>query len=854
MEGSPVLEVVDSPLDAEDAIRASQPLPEALPVLPLRESVAFPETLNPLAVGQERSIELVDDVLGGNRMLVMVASRDPENETPGPGDLYDVGVVGFVSRMVKIPDGTLRILVQGTQRVTVGEYLTEQPYLVARISELADVAEPSAELAALTRNVQQTFSEIVELIPYLPEELQLAVANIDDPAALGYLIAGSLRISTEEKQKLLEEVDVAKRLRHLSRVLAGELEVVQLGTQIQSQVQSEVDKGQREFLLRQQLKAIQEELGEGDEQQAEVTELRQRIEAAELPADALKAAERELARLEKLPPAAAEHGVIRTYLEWLTELPWSVETEDNLDIKHARKVLDADHYDLEEVKDRILEYLAVRKLKGDMKGPILCFVGPPGVGKTSLGQSVARAMNRQFVRISLGGVRDEAEIRGHRRTYIGSMPGRIAQALRQAGSANPVFMLDEIEKMSAGFQGDPSAALLEVLDPAQNNSFRDHYLELPYDLSHVLFITTANQLGPVHPALLDRMEVINLAGYTEEEKVHISRRYLLPRQLNEHGLPPTALELTDRALRKVIMEYTREAGVRNLERQLGTLARKVAARIAGVAPPPKPGTRPTSDASIGAPVSAKAAVPDAPTAADTTEKPVLPVAKTAPASLPEVTTTVIDVDALHDYLGRPRFRQESAFRTSRPGVATGVAWTETGGEVLFIEASLLPAGHGQIQLTGQLGSVMQESARAAVSHIRSQAEALGVPPNFLEKHDLHVHIPAGAIPKDGPSAGVTMATAILSALRREPVNEDVAMTGEITLSGLVLPVGGIREKALAARRHGIRTFVLPAENEGDLEDLPADLRNEMAFVPVSTLDEVLKVALPAAVKPEAPVS
>ncbi|HEX2708822.1 MAG TPA: endopeptidase La, partial [Solirubrobacterales bacterium] len=578
MEGAPVLEVVDSPLDAEDAIRANQPLPEALPVLPLRDSVSFPETLNPLAVGQERSIQLVNDVLGTNRMLVMVASRDPENEEPGPADLYDVGVVGVVVRMAKVPDGSLRILVQGMQRVQLGSYVTEQPYLVARISELADVSEPSAELEALTRNVQQTFSEIVEQIPYLPEELRLAVANIDDAAALGHLIAGSLRIGTEEKQKLLEEVDVAKRLRHLSRILARELEVVQLGTQIQTQVQSEVDKGQREFFLRQQLKAIQEELGEEDEQQAEVNELRERVEAAELPEQARKAADRELSRLEKLPPAAAEHGVIRTYLEWLVELPWSQETEDNLDIVHARKVLDADHYDLEKVKDRILEYLAVRKLNPDSPGPILCFVGPPGVGKTSLGRSIAKALGREFERISVGGVRDEAEIRGHRRTYIGALPGTIVRALRDAGSRNPVFMIDEIDKMGADFRGDPASAMLEVLDPAQNDSFRDHYLDLEFDLSDVVFIATANVLDTVPGPLLDRMDVIQLSGYTEEEKVEIAKRYLVPKQLEAHGLKKKQVSINDKALRTVVREYTREAGVRNLERRIADVLRKTALR------------------------------------------------------------------------------------------------------------------------------------------------------------------------------------------------------------------------------------------------------------------------------------
>ena len=580
MEGAPVLEVVDSPLDAEDAIRADQPLPEALPVLPLRDTVTFPETLTPLAVGQERSIKLVDDVLGGNRMLVMVAARDPEDEEPGPDGLYDVGVVGVVARMIKVPDGSLRILVQGTQRVRLGPFVAEQPYLVARITELPDVIEPSAELEALTRNVQRTFSEIVEQIPYLPEELQMAVANIDDPAALGHLIAGALRVGVEEKQKLLEEVDVAKRLRHLARILARELEVVQLGTQIQTQVQSEIDKGQREFFLRQQLKAIQDELGEEDEQQAEANELRERIEAADLPEHALKAADRELSRLEKLPPAAAEHGVIRTYLEWLVELPWSQETEDNLDIKHARKVLDADHYDLEKVKDRILEYLAVRKLNPDSPGPILCFVGPPGVGKTSLGRSIAKALGREFERISVGGVRDEAEIRGHRRTYIGALPGTIVRALRDAGTRNPVFMIDEIDKMGADFRGDPASAMLEVLDPAQNDSFRDHYLDLEFDLSDVVFIATANVLDTIPGPLLDRMETIELSGYTVEEKRHIARRYLVPRQIAANGLKPSQIEFADAALTAIIEEYTREAGVRNLERQIGTICRKVARDVA----------------------------------------------------------------------------------------------------------------------------------------------------------------------------------------------------------------------------------------------------------------------------------
>ena len=793
MENSPVLEVVDSPFDAEDVIRANQPLPEALPVLPLRDSVSFPETLNPLAVGQERSIQLVNDVLGTNRMLVMVASRDPEKDEPGPEDLYDVGVVGFVARMIKIPDGTLRILVQGTQRVKLSDYLTEQPYLVARIKELPDKSKPSAELEALTRNVQQTFTEIVEQIPYLPEELQLAVANIDDPAALGHLIAGSLRISTEEKQGLLEEVDVAKRLRHLSRILARELEVVALGTQIQSQVQSEVDKGQREFFLRQQLKAIQDELGEGDEQQAEVTELRERIEAAELPTHALKAADRELARLEKLPPAAAEHGVIRTYLEWLVELPWSRQTSDNLDLKHARKVLDADHYDLEKVKDRILEYLAVRKLNPDSPGPILCFVGPPGVGKTSLGRSIAKALGREFERISVGGVRDEAEIRGHRRTYIGALPGTIVRALRDTGSRNPVFMIDEIDKMGADFRGDPASAMLEVLDPAQNDSFRDHYLDLEFDLSDVVFIATANVLDTIPGPLLDRMETIELAGYTLDEKKHIARRYLVDRQIAANGLKPSKIEFSDAALAAIIEEYTREAGVRNLERQIGTICRKVARQVA------------EGKTNRKVTISAKKA---------------------------------------RELLGRRRVFAEQRRRTKVPGVATGLAWTPTGGDVLFIEATAMP-GSGGLTITGQLGDVMKESAQAALSYVRGHwAEvAPGLGETWFAEHDIHVHVPAGAVPKDGPSAGVAMTVALSSLVSGRPVRNDVAMTGEVTLTGQVLPIGGLKEKSLAAQRAGIKRVIVPERNAGDVAEIPEHELGGLEFVFVDEVSEALDVAL-----------
>jgi ATP-dependent Lon protease len=794
MEGSPVLEVVESPLDAEDAIRASEPLPDALPVLPLRETVTFPETLTPLAVGQERSIKLVNDVLGANRMLAMVAARDPENDQPGPEDLYEVGVVGVVARMMKVPDGSLRVLVQGTQRVRLGPYVAEQPYLVARISELPDVVEDGTELEALTRNVQRTFSEIIEQIPYLPEELQMAVANIDDPAALAHLIAGALRISTEEKQELLEELNVVARLRRLSQILARELEVVQLGSQIQSQVQSEIDKGQREFYLRQQLKAIQDELGEGDEQQAEVNELRERIEEANLPEHARKAAERELSRLEKLPPAAAEHGVIRTYLEWLVELPWSAQTEDNLEIAHAREVLDADHYDLEKVKDRILEYLAVRKLKPDSPGPILCFVGPPGVGKTSLGRSISRALGRDFERISVGGVRDEAEIRGHRRTYIGALPGTIVRALRDAGSRNPVFMIDEIDKMGADFRGDPASAMLEVLDPAQNDSFRDHYLDLEFDLSEVMFIATANVLDTVPGPLQDRMETIELAGYTLEEKRHIARRYLVPRQIEANGLKPSQIEFTDPALTAIVEEYTREAGVRNLERQIGTICRKIAREVA------------EGKGSNGkVKISAKRA---------------------------------------RELLGRRRFFAEQRRRTKDPGVATGLAWTPTGGDVLFIEATSMP-GSGSLTITGQLGDVMKESAQAALSYVRGHWRDLapGLEEDWFAKHDIHIHVPAGAVPKDGPSAGVAMTVALASLIGGRPVRNDVAMTGEVTLIGQVLPIGGLKEKSLAAQRAGIKRVIVPVRNEGDVAEIPEHERSELEYVYVDDVAEAIEAAL-----------
>jgi ATP-dependent Lon protease len=793
-DGQPTIEVVETP-DLEAAVRErqGQPLPAALPVLPLKQLVPYPDTLTPLAIGQPRSIRLVNDVLSGERLLALVASRDPEAEEPGPDQLYDVGVAGIVARMLKVPDGTIRILVQGTERVRLGDYVAEEPYLVARIEPLPDVFEPSPEIEALTRNVQRTFTEIIEQIPYLPEELQLAVTNIEDPSALCHLIAGALRISTAEKQELLEQVDVGKRLRRLSEILARELEVIQLGSKIQSQVQSEINKGQREYYLREQLKAIQQELGEADEQQAEINELRERIEGANLPEHASKQADRELGRLERLPAAAAEYGVIRTYLEWLVELPWSMTTEDNLDIAHARQVLDADHYDLDKVKDRILEYLAVRKLNPGSHGPILCFVGPPGVGKTSLGRSIARALGRKFERISVGGVRDEAEIRGHRRTYIGAMPGTIVRALRDAGSRNPVFMIDEIDKMGADFRGDPASAMLEVLDPAQNDSFRDHYLDLEFDLSGVMFITTANTLDTVAPALQDRMEVINLSGYTLDEKLHIAKRYLVPRQIKQNGLERRQISISDAALRAIVEEYTREAGVRNLEREIGTICRKVARQIAE------------------GEVEGK---------------------------------TTISAKRARELLGRRRYFAEQRRRTKDPGVATALAWTPVGGEVLFVEATAMP-GSGKLTITGQLGDVMRESAQAALSWVRGHLERLApdLPQDWFATHDIHVHVPAGAVPKDGPSAGVAMATALASLVSRKPVSADAAMTGEVTLTGQVLPVGGLKEKSLAAQSAGIKRIIVPKRNEGDIAEIPAHERDGLEFVYVDTVEKAFETAL-----------
>jgi ATP-dependent Lon protease len=779
--------------EQEQAERVEEPVENVMPVLPLKETVVFPDSMIPLAIGQERSIRLVDEAVANDRPIALVTSRDGDDEAQSADDLYAVGTAAAIHKMIRVPDGTLRILVQGLRRVRLARIVQDDPYLVGEFEELPDVITREKEIEALARNVETLFSRIIALVPYLPDELQLAAANAEDPSALANLIATTMRLKTSEKQELLEEADVEARLRKLTVLLNRELELLELGTKIQSQVHSEMEKSQREYFLRSQMKAIQEELGEGDEQQAEIAELRAQIEEANLPEEAEKQARRELDRLAKLPSAAAEYGVIRTYLEWILSLPWNETSEDDLDLEKARKILDEDHYDLEKVKERIIEHLAVSKLKHDLSGPILCFVGPPGVGKTSLGQSIARALGRKFVRISVGGVRDEAEIRGHRRTYIGAMPGTIIRALRDAGTKNPVFMIDEIDKMGSDWRGDPSSAMLEVLDPAQNSSFRDHYLDLPFDLSRILFICTANQLETIPPPLLDRVEVIRLSGYTEEEKLGIAKRYLVPKQLEAHGLTTEQAKFTDNALRLVIREYTREAGVRNLDREIAALCRKAAADIAG-------GKR---------------------------------------------KRVRIDERRVRSWLGRPRFSGEVRRRTSDPGVATGLAVTPVGGDVLYIEATAMP-GEGRLIVTGQLGEVMRESAQAALSWVRSHASDLGLEADWFEGKDVHIHVPAGAVPKDGPSAGIALATALASLALNRPVSEEVAMTGEITLTGQVLPVGGVREKVLAAQRAGVTTVVLPKENEGDLDDLPRDVRKSMTFVPADSIDEVIEVAFPGA--------
>ena len=788
-------ELFDEQLEVEDV-----ELPSELRVLPLKDTVVFPDSVLPLAIGQERSVRLVDDVVSGNRLLALVASKDADIETPGWDDLHEVGTAAVVQKMLRVPDGSLRVLVQGIRRIRLIDKLQDEPYLVGRFIEVPDIYEETPQTQALSQNVQTLFARLIGLMPYLPEELALAAANVDDPSALCHLVASTLRLKTAEKQQLLELDDVEKRLRAVLVILNRELEVAELGSKIQNQVVSEMESTQREYFLRQQLKAIQEELGEADPEQAEITELRNRANEVTLPEEARKAVDRELARLEKLPAASAEYGVIRTYVEWIISLPWDKETQDNLDLVKARKVLDADHYDLDKVKDRIIEYLAVSKLKeGDLSGPILCFVGPPGVGKTSLGQSIAKTLGRKFMRISVGGVRDEAEIRGHRRTYIGALPGTIIRALRDSETRNPVFLIDEIDKMGADWRGDPASAMLEVLDPEQHSTFRDHYLDLPFDLSKVLFICTANQLETIPPPLLDRMDVIQLSGYTEEEKLGIAKKYLVPKQLKEHGLKRALLTFTDKGLRTIIREYTREAGVRQLERQIASVCRKAARRVAEG----------------------------------------------------ETKKTSADEKTVRESLGPRRFLADVRKRTSEPGVATGLAVTAVGGDVLFIEATAYPGG-GHLKVTGQLGEVMQESAQAAHSWVRTHGRELGIDPDWFGQNDVHLHVPAGAVPKDGPSAGITMATAIASIATGKPVSDQVAMTGEITLSGQVLPIGGLRDKVLAAQRAGITKVIFPSENESDLEELPPETREELEFVPVDWIEEVLGVAFDGSLPKVAP--
>jgi len=784
-------------------------LPESMAILPLRGLVVYPQTVVPLTIGQPRSIRLVDDVVSGNRMIGLVTSKNPDLENPGPDDLYNIGTVGMIHRLFRAQDGTIRILVQGITRIKVVEFTQQEPYLQASIEKLPEESVEGLEIDALARNVRDQFEHIADMIPSIPRELVSSIAAIEDPLQTVYTIANFQRMELGDAQDILEIDSVNEKLRKLVTILTRESEVLELGLKIQNEARSEIDKMQREYFLREQLKAIQKELGEADEQSADVDEFKRKIDLAGMPDEVHKQAKRELDRLSRLPTAAAEYGVIRTYLDWLVTLPWAIKTNDNLDITLAREVLDHDHYGLKDVKERILEFLAVRKLRIERKdqfdlnptddkirrereGVILCFVGPPGVGKTSLGQSIARAMDRKFIRISLGGVRDEAEIRGHRRTYIGAMPGRILQAIRRVETHNPVFMLDEIDKLAYDFHGDPASALLEVLDPEQNTEFRDNYLEVAYDLSQVMFITTANTLETIPGPLLDRMEIIQLAGYTDSEKIQIAHHYLLPRQLRENGLRPDEVTFTDDGLHVIIRQYTREAGVRNLEREIGSVCRKIATLI-------------------------------------TESKPI---------------KTVVDGAAVREYLGRPRFieTEEILRRTAVPGVATGLAWTSVGGEILFIEATSMPGGRG-FTVTGSIGKVMQESAQAALSYVRSRSEKLGIDPHFFEKNDIHLHIPAGAQPKDGPSAGVTIATALVSLTTNRLVRSEVGMTGEITLVGQVLPIGGVKDKVLAAHRAGLKTILLPRENEADLEDLPEDVRNGLKFVPVDTIDDVLSNAL-----------
>jgi ATP-dependent Lon protease len=766
-------------------------LPKVLPVLPLRSTVLFPMSMTPLTIGRTGSVKLVDEAMAGDRIIAVVAQKSSEVQKPGPDDLYPVGTAALILRMVRLPDSNLNILVQGLQRIRVGTVVQTDPYIKVETEAVPDEPEEySLESEALLKNLVSQFQKVVALSPQLPDELAITALNIPEPGRLADFVASTLNLSTEERQALLGMNSARRRLSRLTELLARELQVLELGSHIQEKVSKEMDKQQREFFLRQQLEAIRKELGEEDEGARELKELKEKLDKAQLPPEARKESDRELGRLASIPPASPEHGMIVTYLEWMASLPWNTLAGGRIDIGRAREVLDQDHYDLEKVKDRILEYLAVRKFRQDMRGPILCFVGPPGTGKTSLGRSIARSIGRNFQRLSLGGVRDEADIRGHRRTYIGALPGRIIQALRRAGSRNPLIMLDEVDKLGADFRGDPASALLEVLDPEQNGTFTDHYLDVPFDLSAVMFITTANLLDPIPPALRDRMEVLELSGYTEEEKLQIARRHIMPKLIRENGLESLGLTVPDEALIKVIRDYTREAGLRNLERELGSVLRKAARKAAEGEPFTK-----------------------------------------------QLTPQVV-----RELLGPETWLRSPAEAITEPGIAVGLAWTAAGGDILFIEATRMPGKRG-LQLTGQLGDVMKESALAALSWVRTHALELGIAPDFYDEADLHIHLPEGAIPKDGPSAGLTLATALVSLLTGRRARPDTAMTGEITLRGRILPVGGIKEKALAARRAHLRNVVLPEGNRKDLEDLPPDARRDLRFHFVDRLRDALEIVL-----------
>jgi ATP-dependent Lon protease len=772
-------------------LQQSIEIPKKVPLLPIRDIVVFPYMVLPLFVGREMSIKAIEVALEGNRMIFLTSQKDINVENPSPSDLYAVGTVGVIMRMLKLPDGRIKILVQGVARAKTMKFLQKEPFYNVEIKTFPDVpVAVNLETEALMRNVKEQIERLVSFGKVILPDIMVVIENVDDPGKLADLAIANMGLKVEQAQEILEITDPLQRIKRINEALGKEIELLSMQQKIQADVRGEIDKTQREYFLREQLKAIQRELGETDDRSEDMRELREKIKDAKMQEKPAKEAEKQLRRLERMHPDAAEASMTRTYIEWLAELPWSKATKDNLDLKAAHKVLEEDHYDLEKVKERIIEYLAVRKLKDKMKGPILCFVGPPGVGKTSLGKSIARALGREFVRISLGGVRDEAEIRGHRRTYVGALPGRIIQGIKTAGNNNPVFMLDEIDKIGADFRGDPSAALLEVLDPEQNNSFSDHYIGMPFDLSRVMFITTANMTDPIPGPLKDRMEIIRLSGYTEQEKLGIAKSYLIPRQMTEHGITEKQIAIPDRTIIQVTSQYTREAGVRNLEREMGHLCRKVARKVAEG----------------------------------------------------ENGLFTITPQNLRSYLGVAKYLPEMEREKDEVGVVTGLAWTETGGDILYIEATTVK-GKGHLTLTGHLGDVMKESAHAALTYVRSRAEKIGIPPDVFARTDVHIHVPAGAIPKDGPSAGVTMATALASVFTNAPVRKDIAMTGEVTLRGRVMPIGGLKEKTLAARRAGIKTVILPKENEKDLEDLPKYLRKDMHFIFAAVVDDVLSVAL-----------